>query len=57
MKTYKIIYKETLFHDFYVDAENETDAREKFEQGLMDGEFDFSNGYVDEANYKIEEDN
>lgn len=57
MKTYKIIFKETLFHDFYVDAENKTEARAKFEQGLMDGEFDFSNGYIDEANYKIEEDN
>lgn len=55
MKTYKIVYKETLVHWFYVDAENEHDAEEKFNQGLMDGEFDFSDGSVDEADYNIEE--
>lgn len=56
MKTYKITYTETLIHEFYVDAENETEAQKKFEQGLMDGEFDFTYGYVDETDYKIEED-
>lgn len=57
MKTYKIIYKETLTHWFYVDAENEDEAKEKFEQGSMDGEFDFSHGDVDSSDFKIEEDN
>ena len=57
MKTYVVIYKETVIHEFYVDAENETEAQDKFEQGLMDGEFDFTHGYTDETNYKIEEDN
>ena len=55
MKTYKIVYKETLVHWFYVDAEDECEAEEKFKQGLMDGEFDLSDGSVDEADYNIEE--
>ena len=54
-KTYKITYTETLIHDFYVDAENETEAEEKLEQGLADGEFDFSHGYLGSTDYKIEE--
>ena len=57
MKTYKVIYKETLIHWFYVDAENEEEAKERFEQGLMDGEYDFSDGSVDEADYAIKEEN
>jgi hypothetical protein len=55
-KTYKIIYTETLVHWFYVDAKNEVEAKEKFEQGLMDGEFDFTHGDVDSSDFKIEED-
>ena len=55
MKTYKVVYTETLVHWFYVDAENETKAKERFEQGLMDCEFDFTDGYVDTADFTIEE--
>ena len=55
MKTYKITYTETLTYDFYVDAENEIEAQEKFEQGLICGEFDFTDGYLDTSDYKIEE--
>ena len=57
MKTYKVIYKETLIHAFYVDANNKEEAKEVFEQGMMDGIFDFSDGDVDETEYIIEEDN
>ncbi len=56
MKTYKITYKETLIHTFYVDAENEEEAQENFEHGLMDGTFDFSGGDVDDTDYSIQED-
>ena len=56
MKTYKVTYKETLIHEFYVDANNEEEAKENFEQGLMSGEFDFSGGFVDDTDYSIEED-
>ena len=55
MKTYKVIYKETVIHAFYVDANDEEEAREAFEQGLMDGTFDFSDGDIDETEFKIEE--
>lgn len=56
MKTYKVTYKETLVHAFYVEANNEEEAQDVFEQGLMDGQFDFSDGDVDEADYTITED-
>lgn len=55
--TYKVIYKETLIHAFYVDAENEAEAKEVFEQGLMDGTFDFSDGEVDDTEFTIKEAN
>ena len=55
MKTYKIIYKETLVHWFYVDAENEADAQARFEQGLIDCEFDFCDGDVADSDYEIVE--
>lgn len=53
--TYKVVYKETLIHTFYVDAENTDEAKEKFEQGLMDGEFDFSDGEIDDTEFTIKE--
>ena len=46
MNTYKIIYTESLYHEFYVDAESEDDAREKFELQSENGELDFSDGEV-----------
>ena len=55
MKTYKIIYRETLVHVFYVDANNEEEAKEAFEQEMMDGKVDFSDGEVDDTEYKLEE--
>ena len=55
MRTYKITYTETLIHEFYVDAENEEDADEKFKQGLDECEFDFTHGDVDTSGYTIEE--
>lgn len=55
MKTYKVTYKETLVHTFYVEAENEEEAEENFKQGLMDGAFDFSDGEVDETDYSVKE--
>lgn len=44
MKTYKIIYTEALYHVFYVEAESEEAAREKFNEEASD--FDYSNGEV-----------
>ena len=44
MKTYKIIYTESLYHVFYVDAENEDEAREKYNQLAFDGKLDYSDG-------------
>ena len=46
MKTYKVIYTESLFHVFYVDAESKEEAREKFDKMAYNGELDYSDGEV-----------
>lgn len=46
MKTYKVIYTESLFHVFYVDAESVDEAREKFDKMAYNGELDYSDGEV-----------
>lgn len=56
MKTYKVTYVEKLIHTFYVEANNEEEAEEAFEQGMMDGAFDLSDGEVDTTDYWVEED-
>ena len=57
MKTYKITYKETLIHTFYVEANDEEEAERVFEEGCMNSQFDFSDGEIDETGYTITEDN
>jgi hypothetical protein len=46
MKTYKVIYTESLVHAFYVDAENEEGVREEFDRKSANGELDYSDGEV-----------
>ena len=46
MKTYKVIYTESLYHVFYVDAESIDEAREKFDRMAYNGELDYSDGEV-----------
>ena len=55
MKTYKVTYVEKLIHTFYVDANNEEEAQEVFEEDLMQGNVDFSDGEVSDTEYKLEE--
>lgn len=55
MKTYKVTYKETLVHTFYVEANNEDEAKEVFDNKAANGEIDFSYGEVDDTEVKIEE--
>lgn len=57
MKTYKVIYTETLVHTFYVEANSEEEAEEIFKAQSMACELDFSYGEIDETEYIIEEDN
>ena len=52
MSTYKIIYTESLSHEFYVDAASENEAREKFAYLSENGELDFSNGEVYDSGVK-----
>lgn len=42
MKTYEIIYREEMYHTFYVEAESAEEAKEKLFN--CPSEFDYSNG-------------
>lgn len=53
MSTYIINYTESLYHEFYVDAASEEDARKKFERQSENGELDFSDGEVYNSEIKI----
>lgn len=55
MKTYKVIYTETLAHTFYVEANSEEEADKVFREKSMECEFDFSNGEVIDTGYIIED--
>lgn len=41
-KTYRIIHKEELIGEFYVDAESEEDALNEYRNRVCNGEIDFS---------------
>lgn len=46
MKTYKVIYKEVLRHEFEVEANSREEAEKEFERLANTGEIDFSYGEV-----------
>lgn len=47
MKTFKVIFKEVLLHEFIIDAENENEVGDKFTEMANEGELDFSHGEID----------
>ena len=49
MKTFKVTYKEVLIHEFYIDAETESDVDDKFVEMANEGELDFSHGEIDSS--------
>ena len=53
MSTYIINYTESLCHAFYVDAESDDEARERFARQSENGELDFSDGEVYDSEIKI----
>jgi hypothetical protein len=55
MKNYRVIYKETLIHTFGVEADSPEEAKEAFEEKIAYGEFDFSDGEIDETEFIIKE--
>ena len=55
MKNYRIVYKETLIHTFDVEADSEEEAKTAFEEKISYGEFDFSDGEIDEIEFIIKE--
>lgn len=56
MKTFKVTYKEVLYHEFYVSAESNENVEDEFCRMANDCELDFSDGDLIEGNIiKIEE--
>ena len=55
MKTYKVTYKEHLIHEFYVQAENRTEAEREFYKQAIIGKINFSNGEVYNTHVHITE--
>lgn len=49
MKTFKVEYREVVLYGFYVDAETEDEAAEKFFDMMCESELDFSDGFVSES--------
>ena len=49
MKIFKVIYRETILHDFYVEAETEDNVNDEFCRMANDGELDFNDGYLIEG--------
>lgn len=48
-KKYKIIFKETLTHEFYVEAESPEAAEEEFNHLVSENKIDFSYGEVTDS--------
>lgn len=57
MRTYKVIYKETLVHTFYIEADNIEDVEDTFDRFVDHGEVDFSDGELVDSEIMIEEEN
>ena len=49
MKTFKVTYKEVLYHEFYVEAETEDEVSDEFCRMAIDCELDFNYGDVVEG--------
>lgn len=56
MKPYKITHREHSIGYYYVDAENEKEAMEKYNKLVNDGEIDYSDMEVEEFSDDVEED-
>lgn len=54
-KTYKVIYTETLVHEFEVEASTPEEAKKVFEERNNKGEFDFSYGDFVDSSITVEE--
>lgn len=55
MNTYLLCYKETVQHNFYIDANSVEEAEEEFNQLANKGKIDFCGGTVVDTDLTIEE--
>lgn len=49
MKTFKVTYKEILYHEFYIDAETEEGVADEFCRMANESELDFSDACLIEG--------
>ena len=49
MKTFKVVYKEVLVHEFEVDAESIDKVEKEFMRMANDGELDFGNANLEDS--------
>lgn len=56
MKEYKITHREYLVGWYYVDAENEEEARRKYNRMVSEGKIDFSDMELIDSSDDVEED-
>ena len=53
MKEYKVIYTETIVHEFYVKADSIDDVGREFDRMGMECELDFSDGDLVETTREV----
>ena len=49
MKTFKVVYKEVLVHEFEVDAESIDKVEKEFMRMANEGELDFGNANLEDS--------
>ena len=49
MKTFKVVYKEVLVHEFEIDAESIDKVEKEFMRMANDGELDFGNANLEDS--------
>lgn len=50
---YKVVYTETIVHEFYVEANSVEEAKEEFEYMGQEGKLDFSDGEIVDTEREI----
>lgn len=56
MKTYKVTYKESFAHEFYIEAKSRTEAEREFYRQANIGKINFDNGKMYDSHLSIIED-
>lgn len=55
MKKYRVTFMEKVYHEVYVEADNEEEAEEKATEAFENGESEINDSYVDDFIVEEEE--